>query len=103
MANRFPDISVTWIDIATNTIQLNQKLQDEIGIKNLEFISYEWIQLPFRESYFGGTISRYAFHHFPDSTISVQELNRITEAQGFAIISDPIKYEEDTEGFNRSI
>ena len=99
MAHRFPDIAVTGIDIAIHSIQLNKKLQQEQGIKNLEFISYDGIQLPFSDTLFGGVISRYAFHHFPYTTISVQELYRITEAQGFVIISDPITYEEDTVGF----
>ena len=99
MAHRFPDIAVTGLDIALHSIQLDQKLQQEQGLKNLEFISYEGLQLPFGEAAFGGVISRYAFHHFPDTTISVQELYRITEAQGFVIISDPITDEEDTTGF----
>ena len=99
MAHRFPDIAVTGLDIALHSIQLDQKLQQEQGLKNLEFISYEGLQLPFGEAAFGGVISRYAFHHFPDTTISVQELYRITEAQGFVIISDPITDEEDTAGF----
>ena len=99
MAHRFPDIAVTGIDIAIHSIQLDQKLSQERGIKNLEFLSYAGIQFPFRDASFGGVISRYAFHHFPDTTISVQELYRITEAQGFVIISDPITDEEDTTGF----
>ena len=99
MAHRFPDIAVTGIDIAVRSIQINQKLSREQGIKNLGFISYTGIQFPFRDTLFGGVISRYAFHHFPDTTISVQELYRITETQGFVIISDPITYEADTVGF----
>ena len=99
MAHRFPDIAVTGIDIAIHSIQLDEKLQQEQGIKNLEFVSYNGIQLPFSDALFGGVISRYAFHHFPDTTISVQELYRIIEPQGFVIISDPITYKEDTIGF----
>jgi len=99
MARRFPVIAVTGIDIAKQSIQINQKLRQEQGIKNLEFISYDGIRLPFGDALFGGVISRYAFHHFPDAAASAQELYRITDAQGFVIISDPITDEADTVGF----
>lgn len=99
MARRFPDSAVTGIDIAGHSIRLNRELQQEQGLKNLEFISYDGFQFPFDDALFGGVISRYAFHHFPDTNISVREVYRITEPQGFIIISDPMMYEEDTTGF----
>ena len=99
MARRFPDIAVTGIDIAAGSIALDEKLRQERGIRNLDFVSYDGTRLPFGDALFSGVISRYAFHHFPDAALSVQELHRITDAQGFVVISDPITYEEDTVGF----
>ncbi len=99
MCRRFPDILVTGLDIASHSIELNRRLQQEQGIKNLEFISYEGVEFPFQESWFEGVISRYAFHHFPDAALCVQGLYRIIESKGFVIISDPLTYEEDTDGF----
>jgi ubiquinone/menaquinone biosynthesis C-methylase UbiE len=99
MARRFPDIAVTGLDIARDSIRLNQKIQTEQGIENIEFLSYDGSQLPFGEACFAGVISRYAFHHFPDPHLSVHELSRITEDLGVAIVSDPMTYEEDTADF----
>lgn len=99
MARRFPEIVVTGLDIAARSIGQNRELQREQGIQNLDFLSYDGLRIPFQETWFEGVISRYAFHHFPDPALSVQELSRISEAQGFVIISDPVTHEEDTAGF----
>jgi ubiquinone/menaquinone biosynthesis C-methylase UbiE len=99
IARRFPDAVVTGVDIAARSIDLNQKLQRERGVSNLDFVSYEGTKLPFSDGLFAGVVSRYAFHHFADPKVSVQELRRITEPDGFVIISDPITYEDDADGF----
>lgn len=99
MCRRFPDILVTGLDIASHSIRRNRELRQEQGIKNLEFVSYDGLVLPFKECWFAGVISRYAFHHFPNAVLSVQELYRITDPKGFVIISDPMTYDDDTSGF----
>ncbi len=99
MARRFPDATVTGLDVAARAIQVNQKLQKERGIGNLDFVSYEGTKLPFANAHFSGAISRYAFHHFPDPAFSVQELHRVTDSQGVVVIADPVTYEDDTAGF----
>ncbi len=99
MARRFPDAAVTGLDVAAHSIELNRKLQKERGIRNLEFVSYEGTRLPFVDACFSGVISRYAFHHFPDTAVSVQELRRVIDERGFVVISDPIMHEDDTVGF----
>ncbi|MBI9048555.1 MAG: class I SAM-dependent methyltransferase [Anaerolineaceae bacterium] len=99
MARRFPDIKVTGIDIATRSIQQNQRLQQEQDIQNLDFRSYNGMKFPFDDGLFAGVICRYAFHHFPDPAFSIEELHRIIEPDGFVIISDPITYADDTDGF----
>jgi SAM-dependent methyltransferase len=99
MVRRFPDIGVTGADIARRSIEANRRLQQEQGLRNLDFVAYDGVELPFGDAVFGGVISRYAFHHFPDPAASVRELHRITDAQGFVVLSDPITYEDDTDGF----
>ena len=99
MADRFPGIFVTGVDIATNSIRRDKELQLERKIENLDFIAYDGGRLPFGDSAYWGIISRYAFHHFPDPTASIHDLHRITEPQGFVIFSDPITYDDDTDGF----
>ncbi len=44
-------------------------------------------------------VSRYAFHHFPNPTLAVQELSRIVERGGFCVIADPMPHRQDTTGF----
>ena len=99
MASRFPEIKVTGIDIAINSIRVDQKLAREKSIANLNFLSYGGIQLPFKSGAVDGAISRYAFHHFPDPDRSVQELSRVTAPGGFVILSDPMTYAEDRSDF----
>ena len=105
MARRFPEIFITGVDIATNSIRADQQLQQERNIKNLEFMEYDGGRLPVGDSAYWGIISRYAFHHFPDPAASVCDLYRIMEpcaapcGQGFVIFSDPITYDDDTGNF----
>src|SRR5512143_1726752 len=98
-ASRFPSLVVTGLDIAADSIQVNQSIQRERGLDNLDFRAYDGLGLPFTDASYWGVISRYAFHHFPDAMFSVQELQRIIEPQGFVIISDPITHDEDTANF----
>ncbi|MFC2053378.1 class I SAM-dependent methyltransferase [Chloroflexota bacterium] len=99
MVNRFPNIQVTGIDIAENSIQQNKKIQQERQIENLEFMAYGGIRLPAIDGSFWGVISRYAFHHFPDPMSSIKEMYRVLEKRGFVIISDPLTYDDDTNDF----
>lgn len=99
LASRFPSLSVTGLDIAANSIKVNQEIQQKKGLTNLDFVAYDGIGLPFPDGMFWGAISRYAFHHFPDAELTVRELHRVVEAQGFVIISDAVTHEGDNEGF----
>jgi len=99
LASRYPSLSVTGLDIATNSIQINQDLQRKQGLANLCFHAYDGFAFPFENCSFWGVISRYAFHHFPNAVLTIQELHRITEEQGFVIISDPITHNDDTVNF----
>ena len=99
MAKRFPEIFITGVDIATNAIRTDQALQQERQLRNLEFLEYDGGQLPLDDASCWGTISRYAFHHFPDPAFSLHDLARITLPGGFVIIADPITCDQDTGGF----
>jgi len=99
LAQRYPEISVSGLDIAENAIKKNRSIGIEKNIKNLDFISYEGIDMPFANDSILGIISRYTIHHFPDIDFSVKEFRRILEPNGFVIISDPITHDNDTSGF----
>lgn len=98
-AKQYPKCSFTGIDIANESIAKNNTIAEETGMKNIRFISYDGIELPFMNEFFDGGVSRYAMHHFPDINKSIAELNRVLKINGFFILSDPKTYDEDINGF----
>ena len=96
MARRFPEILVTGLDVAEQSMEMNRRLQQERGINNVDFCCYDGMHLPFADGSHFGVLCRYAFHHFPDPVLAVDELHRILEPRGFVVISDPITFDEDT-------
>jgi SAM-dependent methyltransferase len=96
MAEQFPDILVTGLDVAENSLKTNRRIQQERGVKNVDFCSYDGMHLPFGDSRYFGVLCRYAFHHFPKPVLAVRELHRVVESRGFVLISDPITFDEDT-------
>jgi SAM-dependent methyltransferase len=99
LASRHPGIRVRGLDIATASIARDNELATERGLVNLEFHSYEGIDLPFADDAFSGGASRYALHHFPDIRRTLGELRRVIKEGGFFILSDPRSFDEDAEGF----
>jgi SAM-dependent methyltransferase len=99
LATRCPALSITGLDIARHSIQLNQALQRERGLANLDFQAYDGVRLPFGDAAFWGVLSRYAFHHFPEADQSVGELSRVVERGGFVLLADPITRDEDSIDF----
>ncbi len=99
LAKKFPDVFVNGLDIALNAINENNKIIENEKLKNIEFNAYDGIILPYKKKSFYGVISRYAFHHFPDIEKSVSEITRVTDDNGFFILSDPQTYDDDLDGF----
>jgi ubiquinone/menaquinone biosynthesis C-methylase UbiE len=99
LAQKYKDIHVTGLDITPNSIQLNRIRQQQSGINNLDFITFDGIQFSFEDHRFYGVANRYAFHHFPDPEASIKEINRILLPGGFFLISDPATVEEDALSF----
>lgn len=53
------------------------------------------MRYPFEEESFELIVSRYAFHHFPNVTDSIQQMHKILAKGGKVLISDPMRKEED--------
>jgi SAM-dependent methyltransferase len=98
-AARHPEIRVTGLDIATASIEANNRIRQEKGIRNVEFASYDGLLLPFPDGAYFGVVCRYALHHFPDPILAIRELRRVAEAGGFVIISDPITFDDDSDDY----
>ncbi len=99
LAKRYSDIVVYGLDIASNSIEKNNEMCEDENIENLHFQSYNGIDFPFESGSFLGSISRYAFHHFPNVNHSISEIRRVLEPTGFFILSDPLMDEDDCENF----
>lgn len=99
LARRFSEITITGVDIVDNSIAQNQQIAREIGMKHVTFHSYGGMQLPFADACCYGVVSRYAFHHFPNPTLSAREIARILQAGGSFVLADPVGDDEDTVGF----
>jgi ubiquinone/menaquinone biosynthesis C-methylase UbiE len=99
IARQCPGCNVTGIDIADAAIAANLEQTEAAGVANLDFRTYSGTVLPFDDASFGGVISRYAFHHFPEPELSVSELHRVLRQDGRVIISDPVCLDADTEDF----
>jgi ubiquinone/menaquinone biosynthesis C-methylase UbiE len=99
LAQKYPDIYITGLDITPNSIHQDRLRQQEMGLKHLDFQLFDGINYPFKDGIFHGIVSRYAFHHFPAPDDSVRKLRRILHNGGFVLISDPCTYADDDHPF----
>ncbi len=99
MAKQSPDIFVTGIDIVAKAVEVNNQKAKIEKYNQLNFIAYQGIELPFDDGEFFGVLSRYAFHHFPNPTLTAKEISRIVERDGFCIIADPVPNRQDKTEF----
>ncbi len=99
LAQKFPDVFITGLDITPNSIQQDRLRLQEMGLKRLDFQLFDGVHYPFEDGQFHGIISRYAFHHFPAPDASVREFRRILGAGGFVVISDPMTEDDDDDPF----
>ncbi len=99
LARRFPESTITGIDIAENSISKNQTIAGEQAMKHVNFQAYGGMELPVADSACHGVVSRYAFHHFPKPQLSAREIDRITDRDGFFVLADPVSNDDDTTNF----
>lgn len=99
LAQKFKSSLIDGLDITPKTIELNQAKQQELGLDNLSFMAFDGIKYPFETLTFSGIVTRYAFHHFPDPTSSLNEISRILKPGGFFLICDPYTLDDDDNGF----
>lgn len=90
---------VIGLDIVTDTLKQNSLKAQEMGIHNLEFISYYGIKFPFQDNFFDLVVTRYALHHFPKIEKSISEISRVLKCNGRFFVSDPRPNDCDTTRF----
>lgn len=99
IAEKWTDISIIGLDIVEKALEANRIKAKEENIKNISFVTYNGIDLPFADNEFDMVISRYALHHFPDIQKSISEVSRVIKPKGFLFISDPTPNVNDTSRF----
>jgi ubiquinone/menaquinone biosynthesis C-methylase UbiE len=99
LARQNPRILVTGLDIVHKAVAANNRKAKIGQNRNLDFVSYLGAELPFARSEYFGVVSRYAFHHFPDATLSAAEIYRVLEPDGFCIVADPVPARQDETDF----
>ncbi len=99
LAKENPNVSVTGLDIVTDTLMSNKDKATKEGLTNLEFISYDGTVFPFEDKAFDLVVTRYALHHFPEIDKSMQEVARVIKPGGKFFLSDPRPNECDTTRF----
>lgn len=95
IAQANPDCAVIGLDIADRVIQQNQIRQEKNKIDNLRFCSFDGKTYPFHSNRINVILSRYAFHHFPNVSMTVKQWMEMLCEEGKILISDPIRNERD--------
>lgn len=98
LSEEFQTASVYGIDIAETIIEKNNKIVKEKGIQNLAFQAFDGLTYPFADESFDLIVTRYAFHHFPNATDAIQQMNKLLVKGGKVLISDPMRNEKDFNG-----
>lgn len=99
IAGQYPMAEVTGLDIARQALRKDAVAAAENGYKNLSFVAYDGVTLPFRPAAFERVITRYAFHHFPRPETTVSEISRTTSATGRLVLCDAVRHEVDQTDF----
>lgn len=99
VSKRYPDVSVVGLDIVEKALENNRLRAEKENIRNLNFVTYEGVDVPFADKEFDMVISRYALHHFPKIQTSISEVSRVLKEGGFFFVSDPTPNEDDSERF----
>lgn len=82
IAERYRKVEVIGLDIVERTLNRNHERAKEVGLPNLQFISYDGVIFPFANETFDMDITRYALHHFPAIKDTFQEISRVLKPNG---------------------
>lgn len=79
---------VTGIDITPAMIEKARKLQEEKGLKNMDWRIGDVLPLPYPDESFSMVITRYSFHHFLDPFRVFKEMHRVCKRNGTLMVVD---------------
>lgn len=99
VAEKYPEVTVTGLDIVEKALEENRRKAEEKGLKNLRFVNYSGMEFPFEKDTYDMIITRYALHHFPNIRDTFREVGRVLKPGGILFLSDPAPNADDTERF----
>ncbi|MBQ4358623.1 MAG: methyltransferase domain-containing protein [Proteobacteria bacterium] len=82
--NRFPNIILNGIDIATNMLDIARKR----NLSHTTFTEGDAEQLPYEDNAFDLVLCCSSFHHYPNPDQAISEFRRVTRPGGKVIICD---------------
>lgn len=91
----------TGIDLTPAMLEQARKLQREQGLKNLTWMEGNVTNLPFGDASFSLITCRYAFHHFDDPLVVLNEMKRVCRDGGRIVVTDTAPAREKADAFNR--
>jgi ubiquinone/menaquinone biosynthesis C-methylase UbiE len=91
---------VTGIDITPAMLEQAQSMAKQRGLSNLTWQQGDIESLPFADARFSLVLSRYAFHHFLNPKVVLEEMIRVCRPGGRILIADVALPPEKVEAYN---
>ena len=68
---------VTGLDISPGSLQTGRALKERIGLKNIEFVEGDMLQLPYSDEYFDIVWAWGSAHHTENPMRAIEEIDRV--------------------------
>ena len=91
----------TGIDLTPAMLEQARKLQKEQHPSNLTWIEGDVTHLPFDDASFTLVTCRYAFHHFRDPFVVLEEMKRVCKSGGRILVVDTAPSGDKADAFNQ--
>ncbi len=91
--------NVVGIDVNRESVDVVQKIQESLGLKNIVFHQMDILSNQFRDKQFNVIIMFEALEHIKEDSKVIQEFNRILTDRGILIISVP--YAKNIEEYDK--
>lgn len=99
VGEKFPQCAVVGLDIVSDTLARNRDCAAERGLRNLEFMDFDGLDLPFGDGAFDWVITRFVLHHVPDIRHIFGEVFRVLKPGGHFFLADPTPNDADAGRF----
>ena len=95
--------SVTALDISPDMIAKGQKINEQLGINNVQFVEGSAENLPFADDHFDYLVTRFSIHHFLEPERMLSEMVRVYNGIGNLVIIDIAAPEDQAQAreYNR--